>query len=986
QSKNTSGTFVGEGATDPTYSIEVGDTINYKIVVKTGGNTPQDITFTDGKCDKDTLEYTIGATTTAYTTKLVAVPAGTTITFACDHKALLADGDTVINKASVVGHSNLIATDTKADDTVTANVFHTGIALDKLESKNGTDFVGALNGTLTPNFNVEVGNTVTYKVLVTTSGNTAQDVTFTDGKCDTGTITYKIGNTAPAAYTTKLLAVPAGSEITFLCTHKVLLTDADTLINEASVVGHSALIATDTKADDTVTANVFHTGIALDKLQAKNASGTFVGEGATDPTFNVEVGDTITYKVLVTTSGNTAQDVTFTDGKCDADTITYKIGNTAPAAYTTKLLAVPAGSDITFLCTHKVLLTDADTLINEASVVGHSNLIATDTKADDTVTANVHIPKLDVEKTQRIKGSGAAFADTIGTPIYAGDTIEYEITVRNTGDVALTATLSDIDGDSSAVPTPSGCDATPTLDTGSLTPLAVGASAVLHCEHVTTIADANGTGGLVTNTAIANGTDLDTANAPHVAPEDRDTVSARVLVTLIRMDKMVFDAETGTWTKSNRAHVGDTIKYTITVANDGNNPLDFDLVDAKCATTWTSEAVTTGNFKVYTCEHVILDTDANPYINTAVLDGTDEGGTAVHRESSATTTILKPAFTLDKLVRTAGTGAAFSKTNSAHVGDTLEYQITVANTGNTTLTFDLLDPNCGTLSSTSPAGLDGVDDVIGVAATATYVCTHVITALDANPYLNTVRATGTDGLGLETTKESSANTAILIPGLAVDKQVRDVTRNTPFVDTVDANIGDTLEYRINYTNTGNVALALTVRDDKCSPLVAPAGWSGTLGIGATASFTCTRVYVAADPSPFVNVASGTGTDILGGTVTTSDTATVVELPIEVAAPKPRAASRLVPPSGCQRGVFRPYVTGQNIRLVQYYVDGKLAATVRKASSGKWVARLTTTKLRAGVHRLVVKVTYTAATGTAPRTIRSTFGVCRPRVVLPAFTG
>jgi hypothetical protein len=123
-------------------------------------------------------------------------------------------------------------------------------------------------------------------------------------------------------------------------------------------------------------------------------------------------------------------------------------------------------------------------------------------------------------------------------------------------------------------------------------------------------------------------------------------------------------------------------------------------------------------------------------------------------------------------------------------------------------------------------------------------------------------------------------------------------------------------------------------------------------------------------------------------VTTTDRATVTidTLPQE-AAGVPTASSRLTPPSGCQRGRFRVLVTGTNIRMVQFYVDGRLKATVRTATSGnRWVGVVSTRGLKPGAHRLRVRVTYTSATGHAPDLRSARFGVCRPPAVLPAFTG
>jgi hypothetical protein len=286
-----------------------------------------------------------------------------------------------------------------------------------------------------------------------------------------------------------------------------------------------------------------------------------------------------------------------------------------------------------------------------------------------------------------------------------------------------------------------------------------------------------------------------------------------------------------------------------------------------------------------------------------------------------------------------------------------------------------------------------VADVILAGDSAVYTCTHTVGALDANPYVNTARAIGTDDLKLTEAKDSHADASIVIPGIVVDKQVRNVTQNRTFADSGRGAVGETMEFRHVVTNTGNVPLVTTVTDDKCTGLTGPAGFDGVddvIGAGQTVEYTCQHVLLATDANPFVNVVLVKGVDPLGTTVTSTDRAQVDIPAIEPGeargGPVPTASSRLVPPSGCQRAIFRPMVMGSNIRQVRFYVDGKLRATVRSATRGRWIARLNATGLRAGTHRLVAIVTFTSATGTRPRTIRSTFGVCRPPAALPAFTG
>jgi hypothetical protein len=74
--------------------------------------------------------------------------------------------------------------------------------------------------------------------------------------------------------------------------------------------------------------------------------------------------------------------------------------------------------------------------------------------------------------------------------------------------------------------------------------------------------------------------------------------------------------------------------------------------------------------------------------------------------------------------------------------------------------------------------------------------------------------------------------------------------------------------------------------------------------------------------------------------------------------------------------------------VTFALDGKVVKKVRKvAANAKVVAfRVNPAKLRIGVHRLVVTVTFQSGSGTKPKTFRLSFQRCTKKLVTPRFTG
>lgn len=94
-------------------------------------------------------------------------------------------------------------------------------------------------------------------------------------------------------------------------------------------------------------------------------------------------------------------------------------------------------------------------------------------------------------------------------------------------------------------------------------------------------------------------------------------------------------------------------------------------------------------------------------------------------------------------------------------------------------------------------------------------------------------------------------------------------------------------------------------------------------------------------------------------------------------------ARLVAPTGCQSRAFNARVRGSQIARVVFTLDGKRIKTVTK---GAYALRVNPANYRVGVHRLVVKVTFTAASHTKTRTLRVSFQRCGQRLVMPRFTG
>ncbi len=331
------------------------------------------------------------------------------------------------------------------------------------------------------------------------------------------------------------------------------------------------------------------------------------------------------------------------------------------------------------------------------------------------------------------------------------------------------------------------------------------------------------------------------------------------------------------------ALVGDTITYTITTTNNGNQTISGIVVDdpmlanlsctvggaaapANLVLAPTEAAICTGTYVV-----TQDDIDAQELENTATATGSDPLGDPVTDNDTETYDLdpIMASVDLDKTMAVGSPAAAFTA-----VGDQITYAISVTNNGNVTLTqtevTDVLFPGqtC-VIGSLAPTDTD----------TTTCQFTYTVTQadVDAGQVDNTATATSQPATpGAAEVDDTSGITAfgtLRSPSVGIVKSadVSDFTApNQPIV------------YTYVVTNTGNITLttAPTVTDDKitapnsvtCDPL--PAG-----GLAPQATLTCSATYQTTqtdvDTGSVTNLATVSIPNPLGGAaLTDTDTVTV----------------------------------------------------------------------------------------------------------------
>ena len=432
-----------------------------------------------------------------------------------------------------------------------------------------------------------------------------------------------------------------------------------------------------------------------------------------------------------------------------------------------------------------------------------------------------------------------------------------------------------------------------------------------------------------------------------------------------------------TWHKSVSVHAGAAVQYRFTAKNDGELNLTGVHINeltgiADCSVHATSPAgfngdLAVGQTAVFTCSHTMGSSDLT---NVANASGTDSSNQGVQSNNDqADVHVLHPGIDVSK--------QAAEKV--VLVGEVIHYTVTVKNTGDAALTVTPSDTGCD--------GFNSGTFVLQAGASQTLNCSHTATAADGSAYVNRACATGSDSGGGSVSDCDSVTTPVQHPAISIDKS-----------GPATANAGDKVQYTLIVTDPGDTSFAesnVRVGDPRCDgdsvKLVGKSGDAspGTLDPGDVWTYTCSAQSSTNDTS-IHNVATVVGTDVAGHTVNDTDDAdTTLTSPGQAVLGERAApgAAKLFAPTGCTPRPFTARVRGSKIASAVFVLDGKVVKRVKNAKNPALVQyRVKPNKLRLGVHRLVVTVTFRSGSGTKPKTLRLSFQRCGKKLAQPRFTG
>ena len=648
-------------------------------------------------------------------------------------------------------------------------------------------------------------------------------------------------------------------------------------------------------------------------VEKTDVSNDVNSNGQMDP------GDTITYTIVITnTSNTTLNGITITDPLLGVVNQPIGSGSIAPnSSETVTLVYTLVQADIdNGIVTNQATVNYVDysgTTYTNGSDDPDDNTdndnadTETDADPDDpTPTDIIQVNNISVIKTDTYDDANS---NGLADP---GETINYVITITNTGNTTLTNVVID-----------DALLAMANVQVGSGT-LSAGQVVVINGSYTLLQADIDS--GTVTNQATVTYTDIDGVistndsddpdeNAdvdsndtePNTDPDD-PTVTDIIQdnsISVIKTDAVV-DVDT-----NGLINIGDRIDYTIQITNIGNTTINnVTITDSLLGI--TNQQVGTGTLisgavETVTGSYILTqaDVDSGSVSNQALVNYTDNDGNSftnasddpdelANLDNSDTEPNNDPDDpTVTEIIKdnsiTVTKTDTYVDTNTngfIDVGDTINYTIIVTHTGNVTLSLVLVtDVLVGVNNE-----LINIGGIILPEDVETINYSYIITQADINTGqvsnqatiryddVDAIRLTNdsddpddnsdNDNADTETNNDPDDPTITDIPQI----NLLTVTKTDAYVDTNFNGVldsGDTIEYTIIVTNTGNVPLTNVSLDDALVGIINQQVGTGTLNPTDSETITLSYTLVQADidAETLSNQATITYTDFDGNVLT-----------------------------------------------------------------------------------------------------------------------
>ena len=687
---------------------KAGDAVVWTVTVKNTGNvTLTNVTVTDA------LSGATIVTPCGFSSPIATMAPAATVSCDVSYAVTQAnvDGGSVTNSASATGKPPVGANVTDSDSNAVTITPVAAIDVTKTV-KSGAP--------------AKAGDPVVWTVTVKNTGDvTLSNVTVTDALSG-ATIVTPCGFSAPIATLAPNASVSC--DVSYAVTQANV--DAGSVTNAASATGKPPVGANVTDSDSNKVTITPAAALIVTKTLKTGA-----------PT---KAGDPVVWTVTVKNTGNvTLANVTVTDALSGATIVT-------PCAFSAPIASMAPAATVSCDVAYSVTQAnvDAGSVTNSATATGKPPVGA---DVSGTGTNKVTItPAAAIDVTKTVKS---------GSPAKAGDPVVWTVTVKNTGNVTLTAvSVTDALAGATLV-TPCGFSA-------PIATLAPNAS--VSCDVSYAVTQANVDAGSVTNTANA------TAKPP-VGANVTDSDSNQVTITPAAAIDVTKTVKSGAPAKA-----GDPVVWTVTVKNTGDATLsNVTVTDALVGATivtpcgFSAPIATLAPNASVSCDVSYSVTQANvdagSVTNTANATGKPPVGANVTDSDSNKVTIA-PSPALD-VTKTWKAGAP------AKAGDPVTWTVTVKNTGNVTLTNTTVTDALVGATIVTPCAFSAPIATLAPNASVSCDVSYAVTQanVDAGSVTNTASATGKPPVGADVT-DSDSNKVTITPVAAIrgnqDREVR----------------------------------------------------------------------------------------------------------------------------------------------------------------------------------------------------------------------